>query len=334
MYVRKLRALFARLAGLAGRDARDRELAEELETHLQMQVEENLRAGMSPVEARRQALVKLGGVAQAVEECRRQRRLPLIETLVKDLRYGLRRLARSPGFTFVAVLSLALGIGANTAIFSLLNTALLRPLPVERPEQIVSLVNAVGGSFPTVSYPNYKDLRDRGGEVFDGLYAYRFAPLSVSHEGVSERLWGNVVTGNYFPVLGVDAALGRVLTPEDDLRPGAHPVAVMSHECWRRRFGADAAVLGKSLIVNGRSYTVVGVLPQGFYGTEVIAAPELWFPVSMQAEIEVGNNWLDQRGAENLFIQGRLKPGVGRERAQAALDALAAQLEREFPDVN
>jgi predicted permease len=335
MRARQVRAWFVRLFGLFGRARRDRELAEELESHLEMHVEDNLRAGMSLAEARRQALVKLGGVAQAVEECRRQRRLPLIETLMKDLRYGVRRLARSPGFTFVAVLSLALGIGANTAIFSLVNTALLRPLPVERPEQIVSLANAAGSrGFPAFSYPNYKDFRDRSGEVFDGLYAYRFAPLSVSHEGTSERLWGYVVTGNYFEVLGVRAALGRVLTPDDDRLPGAHPVTVVSYEGWQRRFGADPSVVGKSLIVNGRSFTVVGVLPQGFYGTEIIAAPEMWFPVSMQAEIEVGNSWLDKRGVENLLIQGRLKPGVGVERAQAALDAVAIQLEREFPEVN
>jgi predicted permease len=330
-----VRAWFVRLRGVFGRARRDRELAEELESHLHMQVEENLRAGLSPEEARRQALVKLGGVAQTLEECRGQRRLPLIETLIKDFRYGLRRLALSPGFTFVAVLSLALGIGANTAIFSLVNTALLRPLPVERPEQIVSLANGAGSrGFPAFSYPNYRDLRDRSGEVFDGLYAYRFAPLSVSHNGTSERLWGYVVTGNYFEVLGVKAALGRALTPDDDRLPGAHPVTVISFESWQRRFGADPAVVGRSLIVNGRSYEVIGVLPKGFYGTEIIAAPELWFPVAMQAEIEVGNSWLDKRGVENLLIQGRLKPGVGAGRAQAALDAVALELEREFPEVN
>lgn len=332
---RRLRGLFARFAGVFGRARRDRELAEEMETHLLMQIEENLRAGMTPKEARRQALVKLGGVGQTLEECRRQRRLPLIEMFVKDLRYGLRRLAQSPGFTFVAVLSLALGIGANTAIFSLVNTALLRPLPVERPEQIVSLANAAGArGFPAFSYPNYKDIRDRSGETFDGLYAYRFAPLSVSHEGTNERLWGYVVTGNYFEVLGVKAVLGRALTPDDDRLPGAHPVTVLSYESWQRRLGADPSVVGKSLVVNGRSYEVVGVLPRGFYGTEIIAAPEMWFPVSMQAEIEVGNSWLDKRGVENLLIQGRLKPGVTVKRAEAALEVIASQLEREFPEVN
>jgi putative ABC transport system permease protein len=335
MRVRQLRGLLMRSAGFFGRSRLERELAEELESHLQMHVEDNLRDGMSPEEARRHALVKLGGITQTTEEYRRQRSLPLIETFLKDLRYGARRLAKSPGFTAVAVLSLALGIGANTAIFSLLNTALLRPLPVERPEQIVSLANAgASRGFPAFSYPNYKDFRDRSGDIFDGLYAYRFAPLSVSHEGTSERLWGYVVTGNYFEVLGVKAALGRMLTPDDDRQPGGHPVTVISYECWQRCFGADPAVVGKSLIVNGRSFTVVGVLPRGFYGTEIIAAPEMWFPMSMQAEIEVGNNSLDKRGVENLLIQGRLKPGVSPERAQAALDVIASQLEREFPEVN
>ena len=332
---RRARAWLVRLGGLFGRARRERELAEELEAHLAMHVEDNRRAGMSPAEARRHALVMLGGVLQTVEECRRQRRLPVIETLAKDLRYALRRLAASPGFTFVAVLSLTLGIGANTAIFSLVSTALLRPLPVARPGELVSLTNSAGDRpFPTFSYPNYRDLRDRGGEVFDGLYAYRFAPLSVSHDGASERMWGYLVTGNYFEVLGVEAALGRALTPEDDRTAGAHPVAVLSHESWRRRFGADPGVVGRTLVVNGRGYTVVGVLPQGFAGTEIIAAPELWFPVSMQAEIEVGNSWLDKRGVENLFVQGRLRPGVSEGRARAVLDALSAQLAREFVEVN
>ncbi|HEV2705359.1 MAG TPA: ABC transporter permease [Pyrinomonadaceae bacterium] len=335
MHVRQVRAWFVRVSSLFGRARRERELAEELESHIQMHVEDNLRAGMSLEEARRQALVKLGGVAQTTEAWRRQRGLPLIETLVNDFRYGLRRLTKSPAFTFIAVLSLALGIGANTAIFSLVNTAFLRPLPVERPEQIVSVTNTAGSrGFPAFSYPNFKDFRERSRDVFEDLYAYRFSPLNVSHDGTSERLWGYVVTGNYFEVLGVKAAIGRTLTPDDDRLPGGHPVTVLSYEGWRRRFGGDPAVVGKSLIVNGRSFTVVGVMPQGFYGTEIIAAPELWFPVAMQAEIEVGNSWLDKRRVENLLIQGRLKPGISPEQAQMTLNAIALQLEREFPEDN
>ncbi|HEX8772906.1 MAG TPA: ABC transporter permease [Pyrinomonadaceae bacterium] len=334
MHIRQLRVWLVRLTGLFRQKNRERELADELESHLQMHIEDNLRAGLTPVEARRQALVKLGGVEPTKEMYRRQRGLPLIETLIKDLRYGMRRLTRSPGFTLVALLSLALGIGANTAIFSLVNTALLRPLPVERPAQLVSLTNATANRiFPTFSYPNYKDLRDRN-DVFDGLLAYRFAPLSLSHDGINERTWGYVVTGNYFGVLGVKPALGRMISPEDDISPGAHPVTVLSYQCWQQRFGAQPGIVGKTLIANGRNFTVIGVAPQGFFGTEIIAAPELWFPMAMQAQIEVGNDWLAKRGVENLFIQGRLKPGVSVGQAQTALSAIALQLEAEYPEIN
>ena len=259
----------------------------------------------------------------------------MLETLIQDLRYSLRMLAKRPGFTLIAVLSLGLGIGANTAIFSLVNTVMLRPLPVERPEQIVSLQNeGLLRVSTTFSYPNYKDYRDRSGEVFAGLIGYRFAPLSASYNGVNEKMWGYIVTGNYFEVLGVKAALGRVITPDDDRLPGGHPVTVLSHKTWQQRFGADPAVIGQNVIVNGRGFTVIGVAPQGFFGTEIIAAPELWFPMAMQAEVEVGNAWLDKRGAQFTIVQGRLKPGVKPAQAQTVMNSIALQLEREFPDDN
>ena len=196
-----------------------------------------------------------------------------MQMIIQDMRYSLRLLAKRPGFTLVAVITLALGIGANAAIFSLVNTALLRPLPVAEPGQIVSLNNVSDyRMFPTFSYPNYKDFRDRN-EVFSGLVGYSFTPLSLSHDGINERLWGYVVTGNYFEVLGVNAVLGRVITTDDDQLPGAHPVSVISYKCWQRRFGGDSNVIGKSIIVNGRSYTIIGVAPQGFDGTEVVASP-------------------------------------------------------------
>lgn len=254
--------------------------------------------------------------------------------MFQDLRFGLRMLIKKPGFTVVAVLSLALGTGANTAIFSLVNTVMLRPLPIEKPQQLVALNNtAEGHAFATFSYPNYKDFRDRN-EVFSGLIAYRFQPLSLSHEGINERVWGFEVSGNYFEVLGVGAALGRVISSEDDLTPGGHPVAVMSYKCWQQRFGADQSIIGKEVIVNGRSYMIIGVAPQGFYGTEVVSAPDLWFPVAMQAQLEIGNSWLNDRRVEGVFVQGRLKPEVTTARAQTALNAIALQLEREYPDIN
>ena len=254
--------------------------------------------------------------------------------MFQDLRYGVRMLLKKKSFTVIAVLSLALGTGANTAIFSLINTVLLRPLPIENPKQLVALNNmAENHTFPSFSYPNYKDFRDRN-DVFSGLIGYRFTPLSLSHDGVNERVWGFEVTGNYFDVLGVGAALGRAISSDDDRMPGGHPVAVMSYKCWQQRFGRDPSIIGKDVIVNGRSYMVIGVAPQGFYGTEVVSAPELWFPIAMQEPLELGNNWLENRSADNIFVQGRLKPGVSPAQAQTALNAIASQLEREFPDIN
>jgi macrolide transport system ATP-binding/permease protein len=258
----------------------------------------------------------------------------MIADLWQDLRYATRMIRKNPGFTLIAVLSLALGTGANTAIFSLINTVILRPLPVEKPEQLVALNNeAQNRAFPTFSYPNYKDFRDRS-EVFSGLIGYRFAPLSMSHDGVNERLWGYEVTGNYFEVLGVKATLGRVISPEDDLTPGAHPVTVVSYKYWQQRFAGEQSIIGREVIVNGRSYTIIGVAPQGFFGTEIVSAPEMWFPMSMQAEIDAGPRWLEKRGTENIFVQGRLKPGLSVREAQAAINSIALELEREYPEVN
>jgi predicted permease len=252
----------------------------------------------------------------------------------QDLRYAVRMLGKNPGFAVTAVLTLGLGLGANTAIFSLINTALLRPLPVERPDQLVTLNNAAERRmFPAFSYPNYKDILDRN-EVFSSLFGYRFAQLSLSHDGVNERLWGFLVTGNYFETLGVKAALGRVISADDDRSPGAHPVAVVSYKCWRQRFGGDPGVIGKNVIVNGRGYTIIGVAQPGFSGTEVIVTPEMWFPMMMQAQIEVGSQWLDDRDWQTVSVIGRLKPGVSVRQAQTALNPIAQQLEAEFPDIN
>ncbi|MEK6407686.1 MAG: ABC transporter permease [Acidobacteriota bacterium] len=256
--------------------------------------------------------------------------------MIQDLRYGVRMLFKRKGFTLIAVLSLALGTGANTAIFSLINTVLLRPLPIDEPRQLVSLNNTEENhafAFASFSYPNYKDFRDRN-DVFSGLIGYRYAPLSLSHDGINERVWGYQVTGNYFEVLGVEAALGRVISSDDDRTAGAHPVAVMSYKCWWQRFGGDQSIIGKDVIVNGRSYMIIGVAPKGFYGTEVVSAPELFFPMAMQAQIESGAQWLDKRNVENIFVQGRLKPGVSMTQAQTAINAIAAQLEREYPEIN
>ncbi len=259
-----------------------------------------------------------------------------METLFQDLRVSLRRLRKTPGFTVIAVLSLALGIGANTAIFSLVNTMFLRPLPVAQPEQLVALNNvSLNGerNIPAFSVPNYRDLRDRN-DVLSGLAAYRIAPISLSNNGVNTRLWGYLATGNYFEMLGVRPALGRFFTPADDQTPGAHPLVVITHDCWQRRFGSDPSVVGKSVLVNGHSYTIIGVAAPGFYGTEIGFKVEMWFPSMMLAQIEAGRDDLNNRDTSNFFVQGRLKPGVSVAQAEAALKNIAAQLAREFPQNN
>jgi predicted permease len=255
-------------------------------------------------------------------------------TLLQDLRYASRMLLNRPGLSAIAVITLALGIGANTAIFSLVNTVLLRPLPIDRPEQVVSL-NSVSAenSIPTFSYPDYRDYRDRN-DVLDGLLCYRMSAISMSNNGVNERMWSYVVSGNYFDVLGVKPRLGRFFTMEDDKVPGAHPVAVLTYNCWQKRFGASPDAIGKSVMINGHSFSIIGVAEQGFYGSEISYLPEIWFPMMMISQIEPGAQYLEMRDSSNLFIQGRLKPGLTRPQAEDALKTIAAQLAREFPNEN
>ncbi|HNG34432.1 MAG TPA: ABC transporter permease, partial [Blastocatellia bacterium] len=259
-----------------------------------------------------------------------------MQTLLQDLRYGARMLRKRPGFTLIALLTLALGIGANTAIFSLVNTVLLRPLPVAEPERLVAL-NSVSldgkRNFPTFSVPNYRDIRDRN-DVLEGLLAYRFVPVGLSENGVNARVWSYLATGNYFPLLGVKPALGRLLTPEDDKTAGAHPVTVLSYDCWQRRFGGDPNIVGRGVLVNGSSYSIIGVTPQGFHGTEVSYRAEMWFSSMMLKNIEPGRDYLNDRDTSNFFVQGRLKPGVTGEQAEVALKNIAAQLAHEYPKEN
>jgi predicted permease len=334
MVIDQIARFCRRLLYYLRREQFDREIEEEIEFHLEKKVEENLACGMTEQEARYAARRQFGNETLLKEASRQMWSFRSLDTLARDLRYGMRMLRKHPSFTLIATISLALGIGANTAIFSLINAAMLRPLPVDKPDEIIALNNGAGNrTFPAFSYPNYKDFRDRN-DVFSGLIAYRFAPLSLSHDGINERLWGYVVSGNYFEVLGVKAALGRLISEDDDLTPGAHPVAVVSYKFWQKRFGGDQSILGKEVYVNGRSYTIIGVAPRRFYGTEIVSAPDMWFPLAMQAQIEIGFNWMEPRGVENLFLQGRLKPGVTVRQAQSALDSIAAQLEREYPNIN
>jgi predicted permease len=254
-----------------------------------------------------------------------------MDRLLLDLRLALRRLRQNPGFSIVAILTLSLGIGANTAIFSVINAVLLRPLPVERSSELVAVNETLAGNtFPTLSVPNFRDMRDRN-TVLAGLAAYRILPASIGLPGASQRLWGYLVTGNYFDMLGVKPVRGRLLLPEDDRVPGGHPVAVISYSCWQKRFGGDPSVVGRHVKFNSMDFTVLGVAPQGFFGTELFYVPEVFFPLMMQKELEGGNGYLERRDVSNTFIVGRLKTGVSMAQAQAGLNSLARKLAEEYP---
>jgi predicted permease len=263
-----------------------------------------------------------------------------METFWQDLRYGVRVLIKNPGFTVVAVATLALGLGANTAIFSLTDQILLRLLPVNKPEELVVLrspgpkngrVWADADGAASFTYPLYKELRDKN-NVFAGLLARFAVSLSVSGEGPTERANGELVSGNYFEVLGVKPALGRLLTQDDDLVPGGHPLIVLSHGYWTRHFGADSGILNKTLIVNGVSMTVVGIVRPGFNGVQVGQTPDIFIPITMKAQMTPNWDGLNDHRDYWLAIIGRLNPGLSREQAEGAVTPVYRQIiEEELP---
>ena len=323
--MRGLRAFVIRLGGLFGKGRSERELAEEIESHLQLHVEDNLRAGMSPEEAWRQARLKFGGVEAMKESYRDRRGLPLLDTLAQDLRYAVRRLRRSPGFTSVAVLSLALGIGANTAIFSLMDSLLLRMLPVKDPERFYTPVSSTDRfkNQPAFAMAAYEEFRDHN-DVFSDLLCRRVTQVGLLAGDRTEPVSLEQVSGNYFPMLGVRAHLGRILGVEDDRPAGGQQVAVLSYEFWQRRFGSDPAILGQTIHLNGVAFVVVGVSEPRFYGLDPGFGPEVRVPVTAWLESQPGWN---ERARQNIFVfnfnlVGRLKPGVSVRQAETQLDVL------------
>ncbi|HKQ79884.1 MAG TPA: ABC transporter permease [Blastocatellia bacterium] len=254
----------------------------------------------------------------------------LEDEMFQDLRYGVRMLRKSPAFTLITIISLAIGIGANTAIFSLANAVLLRPLPIPQPERVVTITSA-REAFP-VSYPNYKDFRDRN-QVLSGLLCWGELPLSLGLGEQTVQAPGMLVSGNYFSVLGVQPALGRFFAPEEDQTPGTHPVIVISHRAWQRRFGGDAGVIGKTITLNGHPFSIIGVAPQGFNSTQSVFAPEAWAPMMMQPQVIPQNKDMltaPERG-RLLYMVGRLKPGVTSKQAEAELSAIALKRQEGGP---
>ncbi len=255
-----------------------------------------------------------------------------------DLRYALRRLKASPGVSAAVVLSLALGLGANTTVFSWVDAALWRPLPIAAPERVVSLhtVTANSPDYLTVSHPNFKDYQRAATGVFAALAVYRPASFSLAEGGEPELVDGQLVSASYFSLLGLEPPLGRFLTPEEAETPGGHPVVVLAQSLFERRFGGDPGVIGRTIELNGRGFTVIGVAPKGFRGARVLEPAELWVPLGMYRELLPPRQaqLFELRRSLLLFCLGRLAPGVDRVGAEAAMKAVAKNLEREHPDAN
>jgi predicted permease len=269
-----------------------------------------------------------------------------MQAILSDLRYAFRTLFHKPGFTLVAVLSLALGIGLNTTIFSVVNSVLLKKMPVKDPERLVEFYSNLSEEMPylTTSYLDYRDLRD-GVDAFEGLAAYAMVRGIFSREGKSELVMGEVVTGNYFDVLGIQPRFGRTFLLEEDEVEGAHPVIVISHGLWQRRMGGDPAVVGKTLRISGVEYNVIGIAPERFTGTIPGLKPEFWVPTAMVQKLRfsgiqadspspTGTTRREKRGTRWLFVKGRLAPGRTLEEARAQTATVLTRLQKEYPETN
>ena len=343
--------LQSRLAGLKFSPAREAEILEELSAHLDERYGELIRSGIPPDEARRRALdelrdedvfrrgldrLKQAHATEPVTPGRPGRRL--LSDLQHDLRYAIRMFCRQKGFTLAAVCTLALGIGANAAIFSLVSATLLQRLPVRDSSELVYVFNGSTGSatgVPVFSYPEFDELR--ASDVFDGLAAWGPITTSLNADAETDLIPGAIVTGNFFDVLGVQAANGRTLAPTDDVTPGAHPVVVISHRLWQERFNERADIAGHPVLLNGQPFTIVGVTPRGFTGPQLGNVRDLFVPMMMQAVMrpprggysgDMDPDLLKVRTNRWVFAIGRLKPGVTRQQVEVALSTLATSVDQ------
>src|SRR5215469_4470074 len=330
----RLRQLLYRLRSFFRGAEQDRDLDAEMSSHLELAIEENLQRGLSSDEARRQALVRFGGSEQAKENHREARSLPLVETLLHDFRFALRMLRRSPGFALLAILCLTLGIGANAAVFSWMEGLLFRPYPmVANQERLVALTGTTSSDRTGLSWPDFLDLQ-RNCKLFDAFFVSKIMGTTLSIGDRAQVVTGSIVSSNYFSALGIHPVLGRTFEPNEDVGGDAHPVTVISYQLWKDRFGGDPQIIGKTQRMNGVIHTIIGVAPEGFYGTFVGWAMKFWVPASMEDTFEGGGYKLEDRGERWIEAYGRLKPGVTLEQAQQEVSAVAKRLDADYPATN
>lgn len=319
--------LLYRLRALFRRSSMEADMEEELREHLEHQVEKYVEAGMSRDEAKRRAKVKFGGVEQVKEECRDARGVAFIETLVQDVRFAIRQLRKTPVISAMALLSLALGIGANTAIFSLVDSVLLRMLPVQEPEQLVQVKfhsPKATNVRRTYTNPIWEQIRDRQ-DVFSGVFAWSPDNFDLANGGEAQYVRGSYVSGGYFNTLGVRPAIGRLFTSADDRR-GCNGAVVLGYGFWQQHYEGAEGAIGSLLRLNGHRFPVIGVAQRGFFGTNLGDRFDVAIPICAQAIMAGKDSWLDQRSTWWLLVMGRLNPGISSEQAEARLNVLAPQI--------
>jgi predicted permease len=304
------------------------DLKRELAHHLHELTAEYERRGYSHEEATWMAKREFGGSEQVKERCRDERRFAWLSGISQDIVFAIRQMRRSPGFSITAVLTLSLGIAANVIVFGVLKEMILRPLDIPGADRVMTLKLSTS-AFPFIAYPEVRDVRDAN-TVFSAVAADNMDNFGMESNGVTRPVWGYEVSGQYFEVVAIKPFLGRLLQRSDDDHPGASEVAVLSWPAWKSYFDSDPNILGKTIRLNKHPYTIVGVTPQGFYGTEKILQPAFFVPMANQASIE-GVEWLDQRRAKHVFSVVRIKDGVTMPQAQAELDAIAARIRRQYP---
>jgi predicted permease len=321
-------AILRRFANLFRRTKVDHDINAELQAHIDLRMDANMAAGMSPGDARRDALLRFGNPTMTRERVAASDTTLSLAGLGRDVRYAVRQLWRSPGFALTAILTLALGIGANVVVFGVLNALILRPLDLPHVERLLQVEQQHPG-YITQSYPDYVDFRTRN-STFTDLAAFRINDVGLSSGGSAQRCWSYEVSGNYFDALGVQPALGRFLHASDEHGPNSAPYIVLSDSFWRTRFNADPRVIGMVVELNKHPFTIIGVAPRNFNGTELFFWPEFWIPMVNEEQVE-GYSYLVKRENHGLYVIGMLKPGVTRQQAAADLTTVAHQLIRENP---
>src|SRR5215510_855284 len=344
-----LRLIYTRLYGLLRKNRIEQEMEDEMRFHLLMRTRDNIERGMRPDEAEREARRRFGNMSRIKDLARDIKGGGFVETLLQDLRYGARILLKHKGFTLIAVFTLALGIGANTALFTVFDALMLKPLPVKDPDSLVSFsgVDRDGGPRKIFSYPDYLDYRDRN-TTLTKLVAWSKAAVALGETKIgrdnlsvegANYVFGQIVTANYFAALGAEMDLGCGFLPEEDRTPGASPLIVLSHQFWQRQFDSDPHIVGKIIRLQSQSFTVVGVTAREFVGT-ALDTPSFWTPLMMRDQViplgmeERRRRWLNERDADSFELLGRLKPGIAPQAAQAEMSMIAQRLAQQYPGEN